>query len=355
MREADKNAERTLGIITKPDTLPKGSPSESSFLTLAQNKDVRFELGWHVLRNRSYEERDTTSEERDLVEAKFFSQGVWQTLNSKNKGVATLRVRLSKVLHDHILAELPSLLKEVDSAIGECETRLKALGSSRATLEEQKIYLVEASHHFTTLISQAVSGNYQDSFFGSSSTESGYLRRLRAVAKSILTEFEREMRMNGHAVELVETISKHYKHIQGTPRKMTPKDYYKQVEFQMVRNAGTELPGFMNPRIIKDLFFDQSAPWTNIIQKTKAELLFATHTTIAHALEASADDTTISGILRDIINPHMAAIEDDLDQKVHEILDNLRDETVTLNRKLSSSSSSRATLHVWCADKMQTT
>lgn len=45
-------AERTLGVITKPDTLSAGSENEKSWIELAQNKDVIFGLGWHVLRNR---------------------------------------------------------------------------------------------------------------------------------------------------------------------------------------------------------------------------------------------------------------------------------------------------------------
>ena len=37
---------RTLGIITKPDTLHVGSEGEKEFYTLAENKDVKFALGW---------------------------------------------------------------------------------------------------------------------------------------------------------------------------------------------------------------------------------------------------------------------------------------------------------------------
>jgi hypothetical protein len=48
-READPNGQRTLGIITKPDTLSKGSKSEKEFVHLAQNENVKFRLGWHVV------------------------------------------------------------------------------------------------------------------------------------------------------------------------------------------------------------------------------------------------------------------------------------------------------------------
>ena len=45
-------AGRTLGVITKPDFLDPGSENEKSWLELAQNKDIYFGLGWHMLRNR---------------------------------------------------------------------------------------------------------------------------------------------------------------------------------------------------------------------------------------------------------------------------------------------------------------
>lgn len=45
-------ADRTMGIITKVDTIEPDGESERSWIDLAQNKDVFFQLGWHMLRNR---------------------------------------------------------------------------------------------------------------------------------------------------------------------------------------------------------------------------------------------------------------------------------------------------------------
>lgn len=45
-------ADRTLGIVTKTDFLEAGSENERTWIELAQNKDVMFGLGWHMLRNR---------------------------------------------------------------------------------------------------------------------------------------------------------------------------------------------------------------------------------------------------------------------------------------------------------------
>lgn len=45
---------RTLGIITRPDRLDKGSKSEKLWIDIAQNnEEVNLGLGWHILRNAS--------------------------------------------------------------------------------------------------------------------------------------------------------------------------------------------------------------------------------------------------------------------------------------------------------------
>lgn len=101
-REMDPGGHRTIGLITKPDTLHEGSESEQAYLQLAQNKDVNFRLGWHVLRNRDFHTRHATNAERDAAEKAFFSKGVWVTLHPSQMGVDELRTRLSAVLHNQI-------------------------------------------------------------------------------------------------------------------------------------------------------------------------------------------------------------------------------------------------------------
>lgn len=50
-RATDKSGNRTLGVITKPDTLIPGSESKAIYVSLARNQDIEFRLGWHVLKN----------------------------------------------------------------------------------------------------------------------------------------------------------------------------------------------------------------------------------------------------------------------------------------------------------------
>ena len=63
-KDIDSKGYRTLGIIKKPNTLPVSSESELAYT----NQDVEFRLGWHVLRNRGYETRNTCMEAQDAAE-----------------------------------------------------------------------------------------------------------------------------------------------------------------------------------------------------------------------------------------------------------------------------------------------
>lgn len=192
-REIDPDDLRTLGIITKPDTLHMGSESEQSFVELAENKDVQFRLGWHVVRNRDYDTRHHSVQERDEAERDFFSKGLWAGLPRRHVGIASLKPRLSALLRDQILSELPSLTTDVEVGIRDCKEALTRLDAPMSTLQEQRMHLLRVSQDFGSLAKSAIDGVYNDSFFGSASADLGYKKRLRAVIKNVLLDFANTM------------------------------------------------------------------------------------------------------------------------------------------------------------------
>ncbi|PVH90475.1 hypothetical protein DM02DRAFT_502588, partial [Periconia macrospinosa] len=79
-KNIDTESERTLGIVTKPDYLREGSQNELDWIDLAQNKNIYFKLGWHMLRNRADTEMDFTFAQRNEAETIFFSGGRYNNL-----------------------------------------------------------------------------------------------------------------------------------------------------------------------------------------------------------------------------------------------------------------------------------
>ncbi|KAH8906407.1 hypothetical protein BR93DRAFT_750456 [Coniochaeta sp. PMI_546] len=315
-RELDPDGSRTLGLITKPDTLDAGSDSEQAYAKLAENKDVVLGLGWHVLKNRSYEKRNASSTERDEDEDEFFSKGIWATMDPSLLGVRFLKPRLSNILKDQILRQLPGLLQDVELGIADCEHRLERLGNSRATMGEQRRYLLCVSQQFSDLMKAAVDGVYNDRFFGSAKTDAGYQRRLRGVVQNTLTEFEELMRKKGHARTIVEHDAGFDKSKRNT---IGREKYIDEVKSLMRRNRGCELPGTFNPLVIGELFAEQCLPWKRITHALEDEIIQTVFQTTQAILGHVAVEETI-GRLLGIINRGIEDLKIDLNCKVLEIL-----------------------------------
>lgn len=315
--ELDPTGDRTLGLITKPDCLDAGSDMERSFLSLAENKNVVFRLGWHVLKNRSYEMRNASLAERNEAEEQFFSMGMWAFLDRGCVGVASLKPRLSNILKDQILRQLPSLLQDVESGISDCQHRLQRLGTSRTTESQQRRYLLQISQQFSTLIRGAVDGVYNDPFFGSPKTDEGYQKRLRAVVQNTLSDFEECVRKRGQSLVIVESSASN-----GTlPSGQISRDeYMDEVKNMMRRNRGCELPGTFNPLIIGELFTEQCRPWRGFAESLTTDIFQAVHWTTQAILDHVAVPEVADGILT-ILNTAIEKLRNDCKSKVVELLE----------------------------------
>ncbi|KAG5918313.1 hypothetical protein E4U53_004102, partial [Claviceps sorghi] len=277
-REYDPQGARTLGLITKPDTLDEGSESQVAYVKLAQNEDVQLRLGWHVLKNRDYKmvTAKATSQERDEAEAAFFRHGIWAALDPATVGVAALRARLSNVLKDQIIAQLPSLIQDVEEGIAKCKGKLKKIGSARETLSDQRQYLLQIGQKYSALMRAAIDGNYTDAFFGSSKSDEGFKRRLRAVVQSLLTEFKDEMHETGCSQRLVD-LDDDVDDMEAAldANEVSRSAYVEETAVRIDRNRGCELPGTFNPLIVGELFAEQCQPWEAISASLARDLMGA--------------------------------------------------------------------------------
>lgn len=202
-RVADPDRRRTLGIITKPDALDATSGREREYINLANNsvEAHQLKLGWHVLKNRSFVTRQSTSDERDHAEVEFFAQGVWAGLDRSKVGINTLRQRLSKILMQQIVVELPSLVKEIESGIKEAKSGLERLGSPRDTPLAQRLHLSKIAAKLQPLIRSALNGSYDDEYFSNSDGEESDCKYLQAVIQGLNRGFSDQMLEEGHQID----------------------------------------------------------------------------------------------------------------------------------------------------------
>ncbi|KAI9767367.1 MAG: hypothetical protein M1840_005777 [Geoglossum simile] len=292
-KEVDHEGLRTLGLITKPDTLPQGSESEMAF-------------------GLSYE-------------TEFFSKGAWLELRRDFVGISALRSRLSSVLFHQIKTELPSLIKDVQQEIEKAQTKLFTLGESRSrsTPDEQRLFLLNLSQAFFQLCKASCDGVYDDQFFGDSLTDMGYIRRLRAVVQHANLKFAETMRKRGHRRDIKDTADtegEKEKRLRGElPEKISRKEALDRVRLRLTRSRGRELPGTFNPLLIGELFHEQASPWRALATEHLEQVWKATKVFLENAIKSLTDPCTYDARFQHWID---AILEEKL-QHAHKTLDRL--------------------------------
>lgn len=237
-REFDPQGTRTLGIITKMDTLVKGSESEEGFIKLARNERIKFSRGWHVVKNLDSahkENREATLEMRDAEEKEYFKGSNFKSLLSSTIGITSLRTRLSKVLFDQICLELPKLVEEIEQRISTTRSERDKLGPSRAKLDEQQAFLIRLSQSFQTICQAAVRGDYDHDFFRSDQNAE---RRLCADLMNKHFEFANNLQKSGSSWNIV---GPEISNESNDPRCKTRKEAIKDACKLLKRSRGREV------------------------------------------------------------------------------------------------------------------
>jgi hypothetical protein len=276
----DPAGRRTLGIITKPDTLTEGTANQRSWLDLAQNRDIYFELGWHMVKNRNDVEAAKPFSQRNSAERQFFAKGAYLDLPSHCKGVETLRSRLSALLHNHLKTELPHLKAELVEKLSTTSRELNQLGVKRGTVQEQRMFLTDIGMQSNELLKAGVRGQYDVAFFGHVDMKAAVdsmenIRRFRAVIQHLNLKFSDQMHRVGSKYSIPSGKGKDAEPEDAkesddkagdipSPIKMTRDEAIDWVHRTLERSRGLELPGSFNPLIVSQLFWEQSTPWKDL-------------------------------------------------------------------------------------------
>lgn len=282
-RQFDPLGARTLGIITKPDKT-ETPEREAQFLELAQNKNIHYKLGWHVLRNRAPNEMNGTSADRKRIEKEFFAPpSNWAQIGQDKLGIETLRTKLSKELVKHVMHELPNVAAEIRSKLDETKRQLDKLGNRKDTPEEMRDELRELFEKSQALTRSAMEGQYIDLygpqfFHPTAQTGAEALRKLRARVVLQNERFAEEMSTIGHLVEIIDETpgspgappsAKNTHH----PLQMSRSDFIRHhVEPLLNASPGLELRMDRNPLLVYTLFRSYSENWPKLAQDHITEI-----------------------------------------------------------------------------------
>ncbi|KAM5465039.1 hypothetical protein MauCBS54593_006672 [Microsporum audouinii] len=349
-RKFDPKGARTLGVVTKPDYLRPGSENEGAWLDLVRNRDIYFELGWHLLKNRSDDEHQLSFAERNSKERAFFNAGRYGDLPQSVKGIDTLRQRLSELLFHHLKRELPILKGELDRMASTVRLELQPLGKSRATLSDQRAYLADFFGSAYELVVMGLNGNYEGSFFGAVNIKASIdgkenSRRLRAVVQHLNVRFAEQMNRQGHKYHVEEPN----KDSDGAPgpesddqtsddgsasngiQKLSRKAAVRRVVHILERSRGREIPGTFNPMLTSHLFWEQSEGWQAIAQDHINRVAAICRAFLLQVLEHSATPELRARILSMTVTPALKTAKEAAFKEIESIEEDRKRHPITYN------------------------
>ncbi|AEO70592.1 uncharacterized protein THITE_2156327 [Thermothielavioides terrestris NRRL 8126] len=337
-RKHDPSRERTIGVITKPDLAGPGSANERKYLDLAKGLESmhKLTLGWYVLRNPSESERSSGVDARDDIEQRFFRSGAWSSILPANRGVESLRKRLSKVLLDHIRTNLPGLIQDIEANLKKRQEALDRLGSSRSTPEELRSYLLGIAEDFQWLARDGIEGRYSnEDFFGGIEEQK---TKLRAKLRNMNRAFDAVMNLKGARYKILwdnrgaadenpgdedaylRKLMDEYDVPHPEPKREA--ELNAELQLQASFNLGREFPGEANSELALQLFKKQAKPWKNIAWTHLRKVLKVCEEFVEEAFRhvIGTDETTFSAVLSDCVDPFFAEREELLRKKMQELL-----------------------------------
>lgn len=350
-RRYDRTGERTFGIITKPDLLNEESKTElhlhfSRYVAKLPN----LPRGWHVLRNRSQNERYAQANERDQIETRFMQTGVLSSLPPERLGIHSLRKTLNDVLVGHTENKLQQLIETIHSNMVALEAQQTKLTNLRMNSENVRTYLAGTADGFHQLALDAIHGRYAATFFSSLHNSEMKPRRqiqnlnrafcvtmsTKGASRVIQRDGERDWNVkdgSDHSGkdEVRETKQTRYPdplqpfldlYDFSDPEPISESTLKSQLEQLAAVNQGTGFSGIPNHDIAIGLFKTQSKPWKAIAECHIENVTSYAKTFVERLLKhvLGSDDRTETALLEHVVSPFFRKRREQMKVKLEEIL-----------------------------------
>ncbi|KIM36796.1 hypothetical protein M413DRAFT_13760 [Hebeloma cylindrosporum] len=168
-KKFDPEGKRTLGVLTKPDRIPKGE--ESSWFSFIRNEKEPLKNGWFCVKqpdSEALKAKITWSKAREN-EINFFASQLWTELEleyQRRLGTENLVKKLSVILSDLIAKRLPEIRKEVERK--SAQLKLQLAGFPPEPSSDPRSDILRLLHEFSSDIGRHTWGvpDDPDSCFG---------------------------------------------------------------------------------------------------------------------------------------------------------------------------------------------
>ncbi|NXP07197.1 MX protein, partial [Thinocorus orbignyianus] len=229
-QEVDPSGERTLGILTKPDLLDKGT--EESIIKVLRNQIIPLKKGYMIVKCRGQQDihnkvalATAIQQERMFFEShKYFRM----LLEERKATIPHLAEKLTNELVGHIIKTLPALDNQIREALQKTLHDLQKYKRGTPTTESERlIFLTDLIKLFNQDVSQVIRGEEQ--IFGNEIRLFTKIRKEFRKWENTLLEFAAKVRKN------------------------VPNKVWRYED----RYRGREFPGFTNYRTFEDIIREQ--------------------------------------------------------------------------------------------------
>ncbi|XP_067897321.1 interferon-induced GTP-binding protein Mx3-like [Heterodontus francisci] len=160
-QEVDPSGERTLGILTKPDLVDKGT--EVNVVDIVRNIVVELRKGYMIVKCRGQKDINDqlTLDEATEQEKAFFEdhEHFRQLLDEGKAGIPCLAGRLTTELVNHINKSLPKLQKDVEMKLNKTMQSLKNCNRGVPISNHEKvIFMIKKINTFCSHTKELTSG-----------------------------------------------------------------------------------------------------------------------------------------------------------------------------------------------------
>ncbi|XP_067849425.1 interferon-induced GTP-binding protein Mx3-like isoform X2 [Heptranchias perlo] len=160
-QEVDPSGERTLGILTKPDLVDKGT--EANVVDIIRNIVVELRKGYMIVKCRGQKDINDqlTLDDAIMREKAFFEdhEHFKPLLDEGKASIPCLAVRLTTELVNHINKSLPKLQKDIAAKLNETTQSLKRYSNGVPISDKEKVaFLIDVINKFCSHAKKLTSG-----------------------------------------------------------------------------------------------------------------------------------------------------------------------------------------------------
>ncbi|XP_028902466.1 interferon-induced GTP-binding protein Mx1 isoform X2 [Ornithorhynchus anatinus] len=160
-QEVDPKGERTLGILTKPDLVDKGT--EESIVNVVRNLTIFLKKGYMIVKCRGQKDiQDRMSLAMAITNEKIFFEEHehFRVLLEENKAtIPALAERLTTELIEHIVKVLPTLEQQIKDKLHQATEELHKCGADLPETDEDKLlFLIDKIRAFNQDITNLIQG-----------------------------------------------------------------------------------------------------------------------------------------------------------------------------------------------------